>query len=162
MTHSLRLGFVLRFESGVGHRVRRWRRRGAPEWDLLECAGEHECDQGDRRAHDEHGLQCVDERVQDLSYRKFYMHGTSHWLGLDVHDVGAYTRDGKARPLEPGMVITVEPGLYIARDAPDAPAELRGIGVRIEDDVVVTADGHEVLTAACPKKIEDVEAACRS
>ncbi|TMQ05254.1 MAG: M24 family metallopeptidase [Deltaproteobacteria bacterium] len=100
------------------------------------------------------------ERVADQSFRKFYMHGTSHWLGLDVHDVGAYTRDGKPRPLEPGMVITVEPGLYIAAAA-DAPAELRGIGVRIEDDVVITADGCEVLTAACPKEIEDVERACR-
>jgi Xaa-Pro aminopeptidase len=104
----------------------------------------------------------VDDRIADQSYRKFYMHGTSHWLGLDVHDVGAYTRDGKARPLEPGMVITVEPGLYVASDAPDVPPELRGIGIRIEDDVAVTADGHEVLTAACPKKIEDIEAACRA
>jgi len=104
----------------------------------------------------------VDDRVSDQSYRKFYMHGTSHWLGLDVHDVGAYTRDGKARGLEPGMVITVEPGLYIAADAPDVPPELRGIGIRIEDDVLVTATGHEVLTAATPKKIEDIEAASRS
>lgn len=103
----------------------------------------------------------VDDRVKDQSYRKFYMHGTSHWLGLDVHDVGAYTQGGKARPLEPGMVITVEPGLYIAADAADVPPELRGIGIRIEDDVVVTATGHEVLTAACPKKIEDIEAVCR-
>jgi Xaa-Pro aminopeptidase len=103
----------------------------------------------------------ADERIEDKTFRKFYMHGTSHWLGLDVHDVGAYTRDGKARPLEPGMVITVEPGLYIASDAPDVPAELRGIGVRIEDDVVVTATGHDVLTAACPKEIEALEATCR-
>ena len=88
------------------------------------------------------------------------MHGTSHWLGLDVHDVGAYTRDGKPRPLEAGMVITVEPGLYIAA-ASDAPAELRGIGVRIEDDVAITADGNEVLTAACPKEVEELEYACR-
>ncbi|HVK77075.1 MAG TPA: Xaa-Pro aminopeptidase [Kofleriaceae bacterium] len=99
-------------------------------------------------------------RIEDLSYKKFYMHGTSHWLGLDVHDVGAYTRDGKARPLEAGMVITIEPGLYIAADAPDVPAELRGIGVRIEDDVLVTADGHEVLTAACPKEVADLERVC--
>ncbi len=103
----------------------------------------------------------AEARVEDLSYKKFYMHGTSHWLGLDVHDVGAYTRGGKARPLAPGMVITIEPGLYIAADAPDVPAELRGIGVRIEDDVLVTSDGHEVLTAACPKEIADVEALCR-
>ncbi len=103
----------------------------------------------------------ADDRVADQSYRKFYMHGTSHWLGLDVHDVGAYTQGGKARPLAPGMVITVEPGLYVASDAPDVPPELRGIGVRIEDDVLVTAGGHDVLTAGCPKKIEDIEAACR-
>lgn len=102
----------------------------------------------------------VADRVADLAYRKYYMHGTSHWLGLDVHDAGAYTRDGKSRPLEPGMVITIEPGMYIAAGAADAPAELRGIGVRIEDDVVITADGHEVLTAACPKEIEDIERAC--
>lgn len=102
----------------------------------------------------------ADDRIADLTYRKFYMHGTSHWLGMDVHDVGAYIRGGKARPLEAGMVLTVEPGLYIAPDA-DAPPELRGIGIRIEDDVLVTATGHEVLTAACPKKIEDIEAAIR-
>jgi len=90
------------------------------------------------------------------------MHGTSHWLGLDVHDVGAYTRDGKPRPLAPGMVITIEPGLYIPADAAGAPAELRGIGVRIEDDVAITETGNEVLTAACPKEIEELERACRS
>jgi Xaa-Pro aminopeptidase len=100
------------------------------------------------------------ERVADQGFRKYYMHGTSHWLGLDVHDVGAYTREGKPRPLEPGMVITVEPGLYIALDDKTAPAELRGIGIRIEDDVAITIDGHEVLTAACPKEAEDLERAC--
>ncbi|MGE0550864.1 MAG: Xaa-Pro aminopeptidase [Kofleriaceae bacterium] len=104
----------------------------------------------------------VDERIADLSFRKFYMHGTSHWLGLDVHDVGAYTRDGKPRPLAPGMVITIEPGLYIAIDAPDVPAELRGIGVRIEDDIAITDTSHEVLTAGCPKQIAEIEAACQS
>jgi Xaa-Pro aminopeptidase len=103
----------------------------------------------------------ADDRIADNSYRKFYMHGTSHWLGLDVHDVGAYTHDGKARPLEAGMVITVEPGLYVSADAEDVPPELRGIGIRIEDDVLVTATGHEVLTARCPKQIEEIEAACR-
>jgi Xaa-Pro aminopeptidase len=104
----------------------------------------------------------LDDRIADHSYRKYYMHGTSHWLGLDVHDVGAYTLNGKPRLLAPGMVITVEPGLYIAADAPDAPPELRGIGVRIEDDIVITAEGHEVLTAACPKEIEELEYACRT
>jgi Xaa-Pro aminopeptidase len=103
----------------------------------------------------------VDDRIADNSYRKFYMHGTSHWLGLDVHDVGAYTRDGKARPLSDGMVITVEPGLYVAIDAPDVPDALRGIGVRIEDDVAITASSNEVLTAACPKEIAQLEELCR-
>lgn len=102
----------------------------------------------------------VEDRVADQAYRKFFMHGTSHWLGLDVHDVGAYTKAGKARPLEAGMVITVEPGLYIAHDAPDVPDDLRGIGVRIEDDVVITVDGNEVLTASCPKQLEELEALC--
>ena len=100
-------------------------------------------------------------RIADNTYKKFYMHGTSHWLGLDVHDVGAYTKDGKARPLAPGMVITVEPGLYIAKDAENVPAELRGIGVRIEDDVLITDDGNDVLTAVCPKEIEALEAITR-
>ena len=103
----------------------------------------------------------VDERIADASFKKFYMHGTSHWLGLDVHDVGAYMPGGKARPLAPGMVITVEPGLYIAADAPDVPAELRGIGIRIEDDIAITETGNEVLTAACPKEIVDLERLCR-
>jgi Xaa-Pro aminopeptidase len=103
----------------------------------------------------------VDERIADQGYRRFYMHGTSHWLGMDVHDVGAYTQDGKARPLAPGMVLTIEPGLYVAADAADVPAELRGLGVRIEDDILITADGHENLTAACPKTVAEVEAACR-
>jgi Xaa-Pro aminopeptidase len=103
----------------------------------------------------------LEDRITDLSYRKYYMHGTSHWLGLDVHDAGAYTRGGKPRPLAPGMVITVEPGLYIAADAGDAPPELRGIGVRIEDDVAITETGHDVLTAACPKELEAIEHACR-
>jgi Xaa-Pro aminopeptidase len=102
----------------------------------------------------------VDARVEDLAYKKFYMHGTSHWLGMDVHDVGAYTRDGKPRPLAPGMVITVEPGLYVAADAPGVPERFRGIGVRIEDDVLVTSDGHENLTAACPKEVADLERIC--
>jgi len=102
----------------------------------------------------------AEERIKDLAYKKFFMHGTSHWLGLDVHDVGAYTREGKARPLSPGMVITVEPGLYIAKDA-EAPAEYRGIGVRIEDDVLITETGNDVLTAICPKEIEELEALTR-
>lgn len=101
-----------------------------------------------------------EERIADGSYRRFFPHGTSHWLGLDVHDAGAYTSGGAARPLAPGMVITVEPGLYLPA-ATDIPEPLRGLGVRIEDDVLVTADGCEVLTAACPKTVEEIEAACR-
>jgi Xaa-Pro aminopeptidase len=102
----------------------------------------------------------VDDRIADESYKKFFMHGTSHWLGLDVHDAGAYLRDGKPRPLAPGMVITIEPGLYIAVDAPDVPNEFRGIGIRIEDDILITADGRDNLTVACPKEIADIEALC--
>ncbi len=98
----------------------------------------------------------VDELIAEDSYRPYYMHRTSHWLGLDAHDVGTYTVGGKPRVLEPGMVFTVEPGLYIADD--DESAEFRGIGVRIEDDVVITADGHENLTAAIPRRPADLEA----
>ena len=100
----------------------------------------------------------VADRVADSAYKKFFMHGTSHWLGLDVHDAGAYTLGGKPRPLAQGMVITVEPGLYIAADAPDVPAEYRGIGVRIEDDVAITSRAPDVLTAACPKQPDELEA----
>jgi Xaa-Pro aminopeptidase len=100
----------------------------------------------------------VPQLIESNAYRRFYMHRTSHWLGMDVHDVGIYAPDGKPRPLAPGMVLTVEPGLYIAGDAADVPEELRGIGIRVEDDVLVTSDGHEVLTAAVPKEVEDVEA----
>jgi Xaa-Pro aminopeptidase len=101
----------------------------------------------------------VDDLVKSEAFRRYYMHGTGHWLGLDVHDVGAYTVGGKPRPLVPGNCFTVEPGLYIAADDDKAPPELRGIGVRIEDDVVITADGHENLTAPLiPKHPADVEA----
>ena len=99
----------------------------------------------------------VEERVEDDSYRRFYLHSTSHWLGLDVHDVGGYRRDGEPRRLEPGMVLTVEPGLYLPEDD-DIPEALRGIGIRIEDDVAVTAEGHEVLTSGVPKRAADIEA----
>ena len=85
------------------------------------------------------------------------MHRTSHWLGLDVHDVGSYRVDGEPRPLEPGMVLTIEPGLYIP-DAEDIPAAYRGIGIRIEDDVIVTEAGGEVLTSQVPKAADDIEA----
>jgi Xaa-Pro aminopeptidase len=96
--------------------------------------------------------------IESNAYRRFYMHRTSHWLGMDVHDVGIYAPEGKARPLVAGMVLTVEPGLYVSADASDVPEELRGIGIRVEDDVLVTPDGHEVLTAAVPKEVDDLEA----
>jgi Xaa-Pro aminopeptidase len=99
----------------------------------------------------------LDEVLEKETYKRFYMHRTGHWLGLDVHDPGDYKRAGKWRALAPGMVLTVEPGLYI-RAADDVPERLRGIGVRIEDDVLVTADGCEVITAATPKSIADIEA----
>jgi Xaa-Pro aminopeptidase len=88
------------------------------------------------------------------------MHRTSHWLGLDVHDVGDYYPGKVSRPLAPGMVITVEPGLYVAADDAQAPAEMRGVGIRVEDDILVTADGGDNLTHAIPKRPEEVEAAC--
>jgi Xaa-Pro aminopeptidase len=101
----------------------------------------------------------VDELIEAGSHKRFYMHGTSHWLGLDVHDVGAYGRNGESRKLEAGFVLTIEPGLYIPNED-DIPAHLRGIGVRIEDDVLVTADGYDVLTSAIPKQVDELEAIC--
>ncbi len=101
-----------------------------------------------------------EERIADKSFRRFYMHRTSHWLGLDVHDVGDYQVEGASRPLAPGMVLTIEPGLYVAADDEQAPAALRGVGIRIEDDVLVTADGHQNLTAGVPKEIAEMEAVC--
>jgi len=143
----------------------------------------------------------VEESLAMHHYREFYMHGTGHWLGMDVHDVGDYRIDRKSRVLEPGMVLTVEPGLYFderetatfhlreyseeeawerrlrlgagaARKVEDeekakaekithpVPRELRGIGIRIEDDVLITADGCDVLTAGTPKTVDEVERAC--
>lgn len=91
----------------------------------------------------------VEELIAQNAHRPFFMHGLSHWLGLDVHDVGIYGQD-RSRILEPGMVLTVEPGLYIAPDA-DVPEQYRGIGIRIEDDIVITETGNENLTASVVK-----------
>lgn len=102
----------------------------------------------------------VEECVESESYKRWYMHNTGHWIGLDVHDCGAYRHDGLSRPLEPGMVLTIEPGLYIPAADDTVPQEFRGIGVRIEDDVHVTGGDPEVLTAAVVKTVADVEAAC--
>ena len=102
----------------------------------------------------------VDSVIEAGAYRKFYMHRTGHWLGLDVHDCGDYKRDGNWRPLEPGMVLTVEPGCYI-RPGDGVPQHLWNIGVRIEDDAVVVPGGCEIITAEAPKTIADIETAMR-
>lgn len=96
------------------------------------------------------------------AYKKFYMHKTGHWLGLDVHDVGEYKVAGDYRELEPGMVFTIEPGLYIAPGTKGVPARWQGIGIRIEDDVAITKDGHEVLTDAVPRDTDAIEAVLAS
>ena len=98
--------------------------------------------------------------IEEEAYKPFYMHRTSHWLGMDVHDVGPYFIDGKPRKLDAGMVLTVEPGIYIAKDYDKVPAEWRGIGVRIEDDILVTTAGPEDLTAGIPKTVDEVHRAC--
>jgi Xaa-Pro aminopeptidase len=98
-----------------------------------------------------------DEVIESGAYRRFYMHRTSHWLGLDVHDAGEYGAEGRWTVLTQGMVLTVEPGLYI-RPHDTVPEEFWNIGVRIEDDALVTANGREILTAAAPKSVADVEA----
>jgi Xaa-Pro aminopeptidase len=98
------------------------------------------------------------EVIEQGTYRKFFMHRTGHWLGMDVHDVGRYRVQDEWRKLEPGMVFTVEPGIYIAAGAEGVDEEYFNIGVRIEDDLLVTEDGYEVLTSAVPKEVEELEA----
>ena len=98
----------------------------------------------------------LDAVLESGSYKRFYMHRTGHWLGMDVHDVGAYKLEGNWRALQPGMTLTIEPGCYI-RPAGDVPQAFWNIGVRIEDDVAITAQGCEVLTAAVPKTIREIE-----
>jgi len=105
----------------------------------------------------------LDGLIEKEAYRPYYMHGTSHWLGLDVHDVGAYVVknvDEKPvpRPLAAGMAYTIEPGLYVAPDDENAPDAYKGIGIRIEDNVVITDDGHINLTREIPKAADDIEA----
>lgn len=104
----------------------------------------------------------VSKLIKDEAYKKFYMHRTGHWLGLDVHDVGNYKNGEEWRVLEPGMVMTVEPGFYVAPTCEDVDPRWRGIGIRIEDDVLVTEKGCEVLTAGVPKSVEDIEALMHS
>ena len=100
----------------------------------------------------------VDELIETEAYRAFYMHRAGHWLGMDVHDVGEYKVGGQWRVLEPGMALTVEPGIYIAADNQNVAKKWRGIGVRIEDDVVVTRNGCEILTSGVPKTVAEIEA----
>ncbi len=104
------------------------------------------------------GKTVAEARADEQSYRRFCPHKTSHWLGLEVHDVGAYAWRSGPRPLEAGMVLTVEPGIYIPGDCAEAPAGLRGTGVRLEDDVLITETGSEVLTAALPIRADQIEA----
>lgn len=99
----------------------------------------------------------LENLIETLAYRPFYMHRAGHWLGMDVHDVGDYKVDGQWRVLEPGMVMTIEPGIYIAKDNMDVDAKWRGIGIRIEDDVVITRNGNRILTGDVPKTVEDIE-----
>jgi Xaa-Pro aminopeptidase len=98
------------------------------------------------------------ELIKEKKYEQFYMHGLGHMLGIDVHDVGRYYFDKESRALEPGVVMTVEPGLYISPDTKDIPRQYLGIGVRIEDDVLCTHNGPRVLTNKVPKHIDEIEA----
>ncbi|MCE3251437.1 MAG: Xaa-Pro aminopeptidase [Cellvibrio sp.] len=100
----------------------------------------------------------VHELIKSEAYKEFYMHRAGHWLGMDVHDVGDYKVGGEWRVLEPGMVMTVEPGIYVAPDNERVAKKWRGIGIRIEDDVAITKDGNEVLTKDVPKTVADIEA----
>jgi len=103
-----------------------------------------------------------EDAMKEQRYKTYYMHKCSHWLGMDVHDVGAYYQGGKGRPLEPGMVLTVEPGIYVSEHATGPAERYRGIGVRIEDDVLVTESGNEVLIAHIPRTVDAVERACQA
>ncbi len=100
----------------------------------------------------------VPDLIESEAYKEFYMHRIGHWLGMDVHDVGDYRVGGEWRVLEPGMCMTVEPGIYVAPDNAGVDAKWRGIGIRIEDDVLITKEGCDVLTADVPKTVEDIEA----
>jgi len=114
------------------------------------------------------GLLCgdIEEIIKEEKYKPFYMHRTGHWLGLDVHDVGVYQWGENPQLLQPGQVLTVEPGIYIGLEIkpvegqPEVDAKWRGIGIRIEDDVLVTSDGYEVLTAGVPKSVESLTVNC--
>ncbi|HEU4813991.1 MAG TPA: aminopeptidase P N-terminal domain-containing protein [Xanthomonadaceae bacterium] len=100
----------------------------------------------------------LEKHIADGTYKRYYRHKTGHWLGLDVHDVGEYRIDGESRLLEPGMVFTIEPGLYVPPDDTRVAAKWRGIGIRTEDDVLVTKDGHKVLTGKLARSADEIEA----
>jgi len=102
----------------------------------------------------------VDAVIESEDYKRFYMHRTGHWLGLDVHDAGEYKVDGEWMPLQPGMTLTVEPGCYIRPDD-KVPEAYWNIGIRIEDDVLVTPEGRSVITHAAPKTVDEIEAVMR-
>lgn len=100
----------------------------------------------------------LERNLAEGHYKRFYRHKTGHWLGLDVHDVGEYRLAGESRLLEPGMVFTIEPGLYVSADDTSVDAKWRGIGIRTEDNVLITADGHRVLTDALARSADEIEA----
>jgi Xaa-Pro aminopeptidase len=100
----------------------------------------------------------VSRLIREEAYRAFYMHRVGHWLGLDVHDVGEYRPGGEWRELEPGMVLTVEPGIYIAADNMRVASAWRGTGIRIEDDVLITDTGYELLSEGLPRSCDEIEA----
>ena len=99
----------------------------------------------------------IEKLVEEKAYRKYYMHGTSHWLGIDVHDSGVYSKNNSFTKLKPGMVLTVEPGLYFNQYMDDLPQELTGIGIRIEDNILVTETGNINLSQKIPKEINQIE-----
>ncbi|WP_133478976.1 aminopeptidase P N-terminal domain-containing protein [Cognatilysobacter segetis] len=132
------------------------RARPGEAWDAMHEAAVHTLADGLLRLGLLKGK--LEKVVADGSYRRFYRHKTGHWLGLDVHDVGDYRVDGQSRVLEPGMVFTIEPGLYVDADDRSVDAKWRGIGIRIEDDVLVTKDAPRVLTGALARSADEIEA----
>ncbi len=100
----------------------------------------------------------LDQELESKGYKKYYVHNTGHWLGLDVHDVGEYTIDGHSRELEPGMVLTIEPGIYIGPGASSVEACWRGVGIRIEDNVAITNDAPRILTEGLARTVDEIEA----
>ena len=100
----------------------------------------------------------VEENIKSASFRKYYPHSVGHFIGIDVHDIGYYEEGGQPVPLAEGMMITIEPGLYVPFDDESAPEEMRGVGIRIEDDILVTSDEPDIMTKLVPKEISELEA----